>query len=376
MKLYEYEAKELFKAYGIPVPDAEVVRTPEEAEAAARRLGSVVLKAQVLVAGRGKAGGIKFAHTPEEARKIAEELLGSEIKGERVNSLLVSKLVDIRRELFLSIIVDRALGAPVFLTSSEGGVDIEELAARAPEKIVRVPVDPLTGLKGFHVRRLVKGVGLAKEQAKQFSKMASALYKLFIDYDCELAEINPLAIDENGNLVAVDAKVIIDDNALFRRPEFKGREERELSEFEALAKKEGFSYVELDGNIGIIGNGAGLTMATMDTVYLYGGKPANFLDIGGGARAELVEKAASILLRHPKVEVIFVNVLGGITRCDEVARGLVRALEKHGAGKKIVVRMMGTNEEEGKRILAEAGIYAYDSMEEAAKKAVELAGWR
>lgn len=264
----------------------------------------------------------------------------------------------------------------MFLTSSEGGVDIEELAARAPEKIVRVPVDPLTGLKGFHVRRLVKGVGLAKEQAKQFSKMASALYKLFIDYDCELAEINPLAIDENGNLVAVDAKVIIDDNALFRRPEFKGREERELSEFEALAKKEGFSYVELDGNIGIIGNGAGLTMATMDTVYLYGGKPANFLDIGGGARAELVEKAASILLRHPKVEVIFVNVLGGITRCDEVARGLVRALEKHGAGKKIVVRMMGTNEEEGKRILAEAGIYAYDSMEEAAKKAVELAGWR
>lgn len=374
MKLYEYEAKQLFSSYGIPVPEFGLAKTPEEAREIASRLGGkVVLKAQVLVAGRGKAGGIKFAESPQEAYEVAKGLLGMEIKGEKVNSLLVSKAVDIQRELYLSIVVDRSVGAASILASPEGGIDIEELAAKSPEKIVKVYVDPLVGLKAHHVRRVVGSMGLSEEQKKALHDITLNLYRLFVELDCELAEINPLAVDRDGNLVPVDAKVIIDDNALFRRKEFAERASAELSEFEAEAKKHGFSYVELDGDIGIIGNGAGLTMATMDVVKLYGGRPANFLDIGGGARADIVEKAASLLLMHPKVKVLFVNVLGGITRCDEVAKGLVNALTTYGKGKRLVVRLMGTNEDEGKRILNGAGISAFDSMEDAAKMAVELA---
>lgn len=375
MKLFEFEARKLFEKYDIPVPEYGVASTVDEVVSIAKNIGfPVVLKAQVLVGGRGKAGGIKFAYNIEEAKSLGKSLLGSKIKGELVERLIVSKAVEIEREMFISIILDRAEVAPLILASSEGGVDIEELAARAPEKIIRVHVNPLIGIQPYHVRKIVNKLNLTPEQSKQMEKIIYSLYRVFTDFDCELAEINPLAIDKSGNLVALDAKVIIDDNALFRRKEFAGREERELTEFEAIARKEGFSYVELDGNIGIIGNGAGLTMATMDMVYLYGGRPANFLDIGGGARSEIVERAVSLLLRHPRVEVIFINILGGITRCDEVAKGLVRALKKFGAGKKLVVRMVGTNEEEGKRILREAGIYSYDSMEEAAKKTVELAG--
>ncbi|MEM2909867.1 MAG: ADP-forming succinate--CoA ligase subunit beta [Nitrososphaerota archaeon] len=374
MKLYEYEAKQLFSLYNIPVPEFGLARTPEDAKNIAQKLGGkAVLKAQVLVAGRGKAGGIKFAESPQEAYELAKKLLGMEIKGEKVNSLLVSRAVDIERELYLSIVVDRSVGAASILSSSEGGIDIEELAAKSPEKIVKVYVDPLVGLKAHHVRRIVESMGLFDEQKKVLQDITLNLYKLFVELDCELAEINPLAVDKEGKLVPVDAKVIIDDNALFRRKEFAERASAELSEFEAEAKKHGFSYVELDGDIGIIGNGAGLTMATMDVVKLYGGRPANFLDIGGGARADIVEKAASLLLKHPNVKVLFVNVLGGITRCDEVAKGLVNALATYGKGKRLVVRLMGTNEEEGKRILSSAGISAFDSMEDAAKKAVELA---
>ncbi|MEM2366221.1 MAG: ADP-forming succinate--CoA ligase subunit beta, partial [Nitrososphaerota archaeon] len=331
-----------------------------------------VLKAQVLVAGRGKAGGIKFAGSPQEAYELAKILLNMEIKGEKVHSLLVSETVDIERELYLSIVIDRSVGAASILASSEGGIDIEELAAKSPEKIVKVYIDPLVGLKPYHVRRITEFMSLSDEQKKVLHDITLNLYRLFVDFDCELAEINPLAVDKEGKLVPVDAKVIIDDNALFRRKEFAERASAELSEFEAEAKKYGFSYVELDGDIGIIGNGAGLTMATMDVVKLYGGKPANFLDIGGGARADIVEKAASLLLKHPKVKVLLVNVLGGITRCDEVAKGLVNALKAYGKGKKLVVRLMGTNEEEGKRILSSAGISAFDSMEDAAKNVVEL----
>jgi len=374
LKLYEYEAKQLLSSYGIPVPEFGLAKTPEEAREIASRLGGkVVLKAQVLVAGRGKAGGIKFAESPQEAYEVAKGLLGMEIKGEKVNSLLVSKAVDIQRELYLSIVVDRSVGAASILASPEGGIDIEELAAKYPEKIVKVYVDPLVGLKAHHVRRVVGSMALSEEQKKALHDITLNLYRMFVELDCELAEINPLAVDRDGNLVPVDAKVIIDDNALFRRKEFAERASAELSEFEAEAKKHGFSYVELDGDIGIIGNGAGLTMATMDVVKLYGGRPANFLDIGGGARADIVEKAASLLLMHPKVKVLFVNVLGGITRCDEVAKGLVNALTTYGKGKRLVVRLMGTNEDEGKRILNGAGISAFDSMEDAAKMAVELA---
>lgn len=373
MKLYEYEAKQLFSLYNIPVPEYGLARTPEEAREITERLGGKsVLKAQVLVAGRGKAGGIKFAESPQEAYELAKELLGMEIKGEKVNSLLISKIVSIDRELYLSIVIDRSVGAASILASSEGGIDIEELAAKSPEKIIRVYVDPLVGLKSYHVRRITESINLSDEQKKVLQDIILSLYRLFVEFDCELAEINPLAVDKEGKLVPVDAKVIIDDNSLFRRKEFAERVSAELSEFELEAKKYGFSYVELDGDIGIIGNGAGLTMATMDVVKLYGGKPANFLDIGGGARADVVEKAASLLLKHPKVKVLLVNVLGGITRCDEVAKGLVNALKTCGKDKKLVVRLMGTNEEEGKRILSDAGISAFDSMEDAAKNAVSL----
>ncbi|MCS7135529.1 MAG: ADP-forming succinate--CoA ligase subunit beta [Nitrososphaerota archaeon] len=374
MKLYEYEAKQLFSLYNIPVPKFALARTPEEARDITQRLGGKsVLKAQVLVAGRGKAGGIKFAESTQEAYVLAKKLLGMEIKGEKVHSLLVSETVKIERELYLSIVIDRSVGAASILVSSEGGIDIEELAARSPEKIVKVYVDPLVGLKPYHVRRITGAMDLSDEQKKVLQEITMNLYRLFVELDCELAEINPLAIDKEGKLVPVDAKLIIDDNALFRRKEFVEREFAGLSEFESEAKKHGFSYVELDGDIGIIGNGAGLTMATMDIVKLYGGRPANFLDIGGGARADVVEKAASLLLRHPKVKVLLVNVLGGITRCDEVAKGLVNALATYGKNKKLVVRLTGTNEEEGKRILSSAGISAFDSMEDAAKNAVELA---
>ena len=373
MKLYEYEAKQLFSLYNIPVPEYGLARTPEEAREITERLGGKsVLKAQVLVAGRGKAGGIKFAESPQEAYELAKELLGMEIKGEKVNSLLISKIVSIDRELYLSIVIDRSVGAASILASSEGGIDVEELAAKSPEKIIRVYVDPLVGLKSYHVRRITESINLSDEQKKVLQDIILSLYRLFVEFDCELAEINPLAVDKEGKLVPVDAKVIIDDNSLFRRKEFAERVSAELSEFELEAKKYGFSYVELDGDIGIIGNGAGLTMATMDVVKLYGGKPANFLDIGGGARADVVEKAASLLLKHPKVKVLLVNVLGGITRCDEVAKGLVNALKTCGKDKKLVVRLMGTNEEEGKRILSDAGISAFDSMEDAAKNAVSL----
>ena len=373
MKLYEYEAKQLFSLYNIPVPEYGLARTPEEAREITERLGGKsVLKAQVLVAGRGKAGGIKFAESPQEAYELAKELLGMEIKGEKVNSLLISKIVSIDRELYLSIVIDRSVGAASILASSEGGIDVEELAAKSPEKIIRVYVDPLVGLKSYHVRRITELINLSDEQKKVLQDIIMSLYRLFVEFDCELAEINPLAVDKEGKLVPVDAKVIIDDNSLFRRKEFAERVSAELSEFELEAKKYGFSYVELDGDIGIIGNGAGLTMATMDVVKLYGGKPANFLDIGGGARADVVEKAASLLLKHPKVKVLLVNVLGGITRCDEVAKGLVNALKTCGKDKKLVVRLMGTNEEEGKRILSDAGISAFDSMEDAAKNAVSL----
>jgi succinyl-CoA synthetase beta subunit len=374
MKLYEYEAKKIFSEYNIPISPYDVVENPNDAKAVAEKLGfPVVVKAQVLVAGRGKAGGVKIARTSDEVYEIAAKMLGSNIKGEIVKKVMITNAIDIVKEIYVSIIVDRFMRKPVILVSSEGGVDIEELAARAPEKIIRIYVDPLIGIRDYQLRYAVSRVGLSGQQALQFMSILRSLYSIFDNLDCDLAEINPLAIDSKGNLIAVDAKIIVDDNALYRRKEFASRESTEYSEFEIEARQAGFNYVELDGNIGIICNGAGLTMATMDTVYLKGGKPANFLDVGGGATAEIAEKATSLLLRHPNVKVIFFNILGGITRCDEVAKGLISALNKYGTGKKIVVRMMGTNEEEGRRLLNEAGIDWYDSMEMAATRAVELA---
>ncbi len=375
MKLYEYEGMELFRRYGVPVPRFEVVSEPEEAARAAERLGGrVVVKAQVLVGGRGKAGGVRLAGTPAEAREHAQGILGMEIRGEKVERLVVAEAVDIVKELYLSIIIDRSIGAPLILASPEGGVDIEELARTRPERILKTPVEPLVGLKSYHIRRIAKFLELPQDAQKQISQIITGLYRLFIDYDCELAEINPLVVKGDGGLLAIDSKVIIDDNALYRHPELQERMGREMDEYETESRRLGFSYVELDGNIGVICNGAGLTMATMDTVLVLGGKPANFLDIGGGARADRVEGAVSLLLRHPKVKILFINILGGITRCDEVARGIVNALRKSGLEKEMVVRLKGTNEEEGRRILEENGIYVLEEMDEAARKAVELAG--
>ncbi|MCL7391789.1 MAG: ADP-forming succinate--CoA ligase subunit beta [Thaumarchaeota archaeon] len=377
MKLYEYEAKNIFSQFGISVPRFKVVSTPEEARLAAEEIGGrVVVKAQVLVAGRGKAGGVKLADTPEEAYSYAKQMLGSEIKGEKVGKVMITKAVDIERELYLSIIIDRSIGAPVILASPEGGVDIEELARTRPEKILKIVVDPLIGIRDYHARQAAKFLELSEQTLRKAQEATINLYRVFEYYSCELAEINPLALTPDGGLEAVDAKIILDDNALYKYPEFSSDFTRDLSYYEAEAKKMNFSYVELDGNIGILCNGAGLTMATMDSVYVLGGRPANFLDIGGGARADLVERAVTLLLQHPKTEVIFINILGGITRCDEVANGIVGALKKTGVSKKIVVRLKGTNEEEGRRILEENKIYVIEEMDEAAGKAVELGGRR
>ncbi|MEM2237998.1 MAG: ADP-forming succinate--CoA ligase subunit beta [Candidatus Caldarchaeum sp.] len=371
MKLYEFEGRQLFERYGIPVGYYTVVRDADAARMAAEKIGGkVVVKAQVLVAGRGKAGGIKVAETPEKAAEIASQMLGSTLKGEKVEQLIIAPYTEISKELYLGIIVDRFKRSPLVIASAEGGVEIEELARKSPEHVLKIEVNPLLGLSSHQVRKVVKFLKLDGGLGEEAGKILRGLYRLFAEMDCELAEINPLAITSDGKLLAIDSKVILDENALYRHREFTRPSAG--SGLEEEARKLGFTAVELDGDIGIIGNGAGLTMATMDMVMLKGGKPANFLDIGGGAAEEVVEKASRLLLTHPRVKVLFVNILGGITRCDEVARGLVSAYKAVGTGKKIVVRMMGTNEEEGKKILSENGIFPYDSMEEAAEKAASL----
>ncbi|MDK2383816.1 MAG: ADP-forming succinate--CoA ligase subunit beta, partial [Candidatus Korarchaeota archaeon] len=343
MKLYEYESKKIFERYRIPVPPSRTADTVDEAVKAAEEIGlPVVLKAQVLVAGRGKAGGILKADTMEEVREKAARLLGSEIKGIKVTRLLVEKAVDIADELYLSIIVDRAAARPVILASSEGGVDIEEIARRSPEKIIRRQVDPFLGVHDYEARLIASKMGLPKSMVRQWTAVVKGLYRVFEDYDADLAEINPLAITGDGRLLALDAKVIVDDNAVFRHPELASeelRDARDLTEFEVKARELGLSFVELEGDIGIIGNGAGLTRATMDTVAYYGGSPANFLDIGGGASSELVAKALDFILEHPRIKVVFMNIFGGITRCDEVAKGILKVVEKGWKGKKIVIRL-------------------------------------
>ncbi|MCS7127256.1 MAG: ADP-forming succinate--CoA ligase subunit beta [Thaumarchaeota archaeon] len=370
MKLYEHEAVELFNRYNIPAPKSFLASTPEEARRAVERLGGqAVLKAQVLVGGRGKAGGIRAVRSPEEAEAVARELLSMRIRGEAVRRLLVAELVRVSRELYLSLTVDRTNRGHVLLASPMGGVDIEEIAATHPDRILRLTLSPLVGIRDYHVRKVHSFLGVPGELAGDLSRTLRGLYSLYADYGCELAEINPLAVTEDGRLLALDAKVIVDDN-FARVNGLKFERERDLEE---VARELGFSYVELDGNIGVICNGAGLTMATMDLVKHYGGRPANFLDIGGGADAKRVESAVSLLLSKESVKVVFVNVLGGITRCDEVATGLVRALKSSGRDVKLVVRLVGTREEEGQRILKENGYEYFRSMEEAARRAVELA---
>lgn len=377
MRLYEFEGKEIFSRYGIKIPRGVLISSPDEAIRAVDVVGiPAVLKAQVLVGGRGKAGGVRIANSQEDAVRIASEMLSMELKGIRVRRVLVEEAVKISRELYLSITVDRSSRMYVILGSLEGGVDIEEIAVRKPESIIRIYIDPLVGLKSYHSRALSEAMGLTGELASKISSIIDSLYRIMIDYDADLVEINPLVITEAQDLVALDSKITIDDNALYRHKDLASaleRDPRDMDEDEIVARKHGFSYVKLEGDIGIMGNGAGLTMASMDLVKLHGGKPASFLDIGGGANRERVKAALKILLKRPEIKSIFINIYGGITRCDEVAGGIVEAIKETSSNKKIFVRLVGTREEEGRRILVENGIEYFTDDNAAALEAVKAA---
>ncbi len=364
MKLHEYLAKELFAQYAIPVQKGVVIERPEQVDGLTLQY-PLVLKAQVLVGGRGKAGGIKLAATPGEARTHAGAILGMEIKGEKVRRLLIAEAAEIGAEYYLAFTIDRTARRMAAIASAAGGVDIEEVARSTPDKIARSTVDPFLGFQTYHARQLGRRTGLGGSLLSDFVAVATALYRLCVSEDAELAEINPLAVVAD-RLLAVDAKVIIDDSAVYRHPGLPKNEE--LTELEAMAKLDGLSYVELDGDLAIIGNGAGLVMSTLDMVAHFGGRPANFLDVGGGATTENMKQAIKIVVRKPGVRALFVNIFGGITRCDDIARGIVDTRPPVG----MVVRLTGTNEEEGRRILQAAGIHAFLDPEEAAQRVVAL----
>jgi succinyl-CoA synthetase beta subunit len=376
MKIHEYQAKELFAAAGIPVPSGKVVTTPEEALAVAREIGKpVVVKAQVLVGGRGKAGGVKIAKTPEEAGDRAGEILGMDIKGETVEKVLITEAVDIANEIYVGIILDRRTQRPLIMTSSEGGVEIEVVAKEKPEAIHRLTVDPLHGVLGFQARAVAGKLHDDFKVVGQIAGIIQKLYKAYDAADASLAEINPLIVTGEGKVIAIDAKINIDDSALYRHPDIE--EMRDLAAEdpgEAHARKAGLSFVRLDGNVGCIVNGAGLAMATMDLVKTYGGEPANFLDIGGSSNPEKVITAMEIILKDENVRSILFNIFGGITRCDDVARGLVSAFEKMNLDVPVVVRLTGTNEAEAREILKRLpSLHTAETMDEAVKRAIELA---
>jgi succinyl-CoA synthetase beta subunit len=375
MKLFEYEAKTILKKNGVPTPNGDLATNPTQArEIAAKISKPVAIKAQVLVAGRGKAGGIQFANSPEEAEEAAQKLLGMNLKGIRVQAVWLEEKISAKKELYFSVAVDRSNRCYVAMASTEGGVDIEEVAAKSPGKIVKMYVDPAYGFRSYHARQIAKELGYSSNQMLDLASILHKHFLMAVEQDAELAEMNPLIEQLDGKFVAADARIIIDDNALYRHPEFKKRpfEEAELTLQEQEAQKSGLAYVKLDGDIGIIGNGAGLVMATLDAIQLHGGRPANFLDVGGGASADMNAIALNIVLSDPNVKVVFINILGGITRCDEVANGILEAKRKLEFTKPMVIRLVGTNEDVGRRLLTDAGIHVLDSMEEAAKKAVEL----
>lgn len=375
MKLHEYQSKQIFAKYGIPVPKGRVAATAKEARTIAEELGGrVVVKAQVLVGGRGKAGGVRLARDPRETEEIASAILGMEIKGLPVRKVLVDPAANIEHEIYLGITNDRAARRPVFMASAAGGVDIEEVARTTPEKIVKVHIDPLLGLRDYQANDIALGIDLPREYWKQFGDICRGLYRAYTECDATLAEINPLVILKEKSLSALDGKMLLDDNALFRHPELA--EMRDLDEeapAEIEARKHDLSFIKLDGNIGCMVNGAGLAMTTMDIVKLYGGEPANFLDIGGGASAEKVAAALRIILSDKNVKAILFNVFGGITRCDEVAKGILAALAEVRPNIPMVVRLVGTNAEEGRKLLADAKMITAETLVEAAQKAVAAA---
>jgi succinyl-CoA synthetase beta subunit len=379
LDLYEYQGKELFRRAGIPVSDGRLATTVAEARAAAEELGDpVVVKAQVLTGGRGKAGGIKLAASPQEAEARAEEILGLDIRGHVVRKLWVEKASDIAKEYYLSVTFDRGAKRPLFMFTTQGGVDIEEVAASSPEALVRLHIDPFEGFQPWHARALVYGGGVDDpDEQKQISAIAGRLYSAFVDQDAMLCEINPLIVTPAGEVKALDSKFTVDDNALFRHPDVaEMRDPDAYPPEERAAREKGVTYVKLDGEVGILGNGAGLVMSTLDVIVLVGGRPANFCDLGGGGDAQGVVDALEIITGDLQVKAILFNIFGGITRCDEVARGILQALGQMEIPHPIVVRLDGTNAEEGRKLLEEAAppnLHVEPTMLEAARRAVELA---
>ncbi len=378
MKLFEYEAKAILAEHGIPTPKGELASSPAEAKETVSRLQApYVIKAQVLVAGRGKAGGILFADTPEDVETAVVRILGMKIRDLKVDSVWIEERLKIKKELYFGITIDRSRRCHVVIASTAGGVDIEEVATNRPQAIKKLFVNPRLGFRGFHAMELASGIGYSGRSMLKLAGIFEKLYQVAMSFDAELIEMNPLVETVDGDFIAADARLLIDDNALFRHPLYKERllseDKTELTPEEIRARKAGLAYVKLDGNIGIVGNGAGLVMATLDAVQSYGGKPANFLDVGGGASETQIAEALDIVLSDTQAAVIFINILGGITRCDNVARGILDAQRKADLTKPIVIRLVGTNEEEGQLILTEAGIHVLNSMENAAQLAVEMA---
>jgi succinyl-CoA synthetase beta subunit len=386
MKIHEYQAKELLRKYGVAVPRGLVARSPEEAYHAAKELGSdvVVVKAQIHAGGRGKGGGVKLARSADEAQELARQMLGMKLvthqtgpEGREVRALLVEEGLPIDKEFYLGIVLDRASGRLVFMASSAGGMDIEEVAAKTPELILKETIDPAVGFRPFQARKLAFGLGLPAQLVGQAAKFMQALFNAYEQTDASLVEINPFLLTKDGRLFALDAKINFDDNALFRHPDFHAL--RDLNEEEPLeieASKFDLNYIKLDGNIACMVNGAGLAMATMDIIKLAGGEPANFLDVGGGASQERVEAAFRILLADEHVRAVLINIFGGIVRCDMVARGVVEAAKNIGIQVPVVVRLEGTNVEEGQRVLRDSGLNftVAEGMKDAAEKVVSLAG--
>jgi succinyl-CoA synthetase beta subunit len=379
MDLFEFQGKLLFARMGVPVPRGSVARTPEEARAAAEELGGrVVVKAQVQVGGRGKAGGIKVADAPAAAGGRAAEILGMDIKGHTVGTLLIEEASDVAAEYYVSFTLDRGAKRHLAMVSAKGGMDIEAVAAEDPEAVMRVHIDPVVGLTEWQARQLVYGAGLDRNSARKTVAALIALYRAFVDLDCDLVEVNPLILTDAGDVLALDSKVTLDSNGFFRHPEFEDfRREFTEDPIEQMARERDLNFIKLEGSVGIIGNGAGLVMSTLDVVSLVGGRAANFLDVGGGAGAETIRNALDVLTRDPSVRAVLINIFGGITRCDLVARGIVDALGSLELAWPIVVRLDGTNAPEGRAILAEAAterVVPAATMREAAEQAVRLAG--
>lgn len=383
MKIHEYQAKEILRGYGVPVPKGGVAETPGEARKIAEEIGSktIVVKAQIHAGGRGKGGGIRVVSSPEEAEKAAKEILGMTLvthqtgpAGRVVRKVLVEEGMEIKEELYLGVVIDRSRACPVIMASREGGVEIEKVAAESPEKIVKEWVEPYVGLRPFQVNKIGYGLGLDPGQVGRLRNVVSGLYKTFFEKDCLLAEINPLVLTGSGDFIALDAKMNFDDNGLFRHKEIAAlRDLNEEAPLEIEASKYNLNYIKLDGNVGCMVNGAGLAMATMDIIKVFGAEPANFLDVGGGATTEMVKNGFKILMSDPAVRVVFINIFGGILRCDTLAKGVTEAVKEVKVDVPVVVRLEGTNVEEGRRILKESGLNftVASGMQEGAQKVVE-----